>query len=474
MTVRVPSAGLQWPATSRPIRRPHSRSGTGTFCADVSAAALSLGAAAALHAVLNAAGDQSSARAVLVSLCLFGAALLMLAQQGHYVRRVPRWTVLRDLVAISAAGLLAECLVVAARAPADRLDTLAAAWIVFPGLVLLFRRAARHALSAAGLWEVRVVVVGTGERVDHATRALLSEPALGYRIAGVVGPRSLDDPAGPGVWRAQMEHHRSELLVLAPHPGDELGPALEALVRERVPFAVVPPPDRLPVHGLWRTSFLGSDTVLFTYRDNRAQTAARCLKLAFDVAAATVLLLVLAPVLVVIAALVMLDGGPVLYRHTRIGMGGRAFPCLKFRSMVPDGDVVLRQALARDPAVAREWRDTRKLRSDPRITRVGGYLRRTSLDELPQLLNVLRLEMSLVGPRPIVEAEIARYGADIAYYFETRPGLTGLWQVSGRSDTGYEQRVRLDTWYVKNWTIWHDLTILMKTIPAVLQRRGAV
>jgi undecaprenyl-phosphate galactose phosphotransferase len=117
---------------------------------------------------------------------------------------------------------------------------------------------------------------------------------------------------------------------------------------------------------------------------------------------------------------------------------------------------------------------TQKLRNDPRITWIGRLLRSTSLDELPQLLNVLRLEMSLVGPRPIVRSEVPRYAADITYYYETRPGLTGLWQVSGRSDTSYERRVQLDTWYVKNWTIWHDLAILAKTLPAVLKRRGAV
>jgi undecaprenyl-phosphate galactose phosphotransferase len=134
----------------------------------------------------------------------------------------------------------------------------------------------------------------------------------------------------------------------------------------------------------------------------------------------------------------------------------------------------LRRLLETDRQAAAEWMATQKLRNDPRITWIGRLLRSTSLDELPQLLNVLRLEMSLVGPRPIVRSEVPRYAADITYYYETRPGLTGLWQVSGRSDTSYERRVQLDTWYVKNWTIWHDLAILAKTLPAVLKRRGAV
>ncbi len=202
--------------------------------------------------------------------------------------------------------------------------------------------------------------------------------------------------------------------------------------------------------------------------------AARATKVVFDVVAAVIMLIVLTPVLLAISLLVALDGGPVLYAHTRIGAGGRKFHCLKFRSMAQDSDAVLRHLLQTDPAAAAEWAEKQKLRNDPRITWIGRLLRSTSLDELPQLFNVLRLEMSLVGPRPIVAAEVPRYRDAIAYYYEARPGLTGLWQISGRSDTGYAQRVALDTWYVKNWSMWHDVAILAKTVPAVLKRRGAI
>jgi UDP-galactose-lipid carrier transferase len=140
---------------------------------------------------------------------------------------------------------------------------------------------------------------------------------------------------------------------------------------------------------------------------------------------------------------------------------------------VTESDRVLEKLLFNDPVAAAEWAATQKLRNDPRITSVGRFLRLSSLDELPQLFNVLRGEMSLVGPRPIVQAEVARYGDEIEYYYETKPGLTGLWQVSGRSDTSYERRVRLDVWYVRNWTLWHDIAILLKTIPAVFLQRGA-
>ncbi len=185
------------------------------------------------------------------------------------------------------------------------------------------------------------------------------------------------------------------------------------------------------------------------------------------------LLALLAPLLLILTLLVRADGGPAFYRQCRIGAGGRIFECIKFRSMVRDADRVLQDLLDTDPSAAAEWAATHKLRNDARITRIGRFLRRWSLDELPQLFNVVRGEMSLVGPRPIVAAEIIRYGDAIEYYYAARPGLTGLWQVSGRSDMSYAQRVQLDAWYVRNWTLGHDIAILLKTIPAVFSRRGA-
>ncbi len=200
--------------------------------------------------------------------------------------------------------------------------------------------------------------------------------------------------------------------------------------------------------------------------------ARRC-KVAFDWLAAAAALVVVAPVLCAIAALVKLDGGPVLFGHLRIGRDGRAFRCLKFRSMVTDSEARLAALLHSDPEAAAEWHETMKLRRDPRITKVGRFLRASSLDELPQLFNILRLEMSLVGPRPIVAAEVARYGSSIAAYHSIRPGVTGLWQISGRSGTTYDERVRLDTFYAGNWSFWSDIKIIAKTVPAVLRSRGA-
>lgn len=161
------------------------------------------------------------------------------------------------------------------------------------------------------------------------------------------------------------------------------------------------------------------------------------------------------------------------FGHNRLGRNGKIFPCLKFRSMVMGGDKILQEYLENNPEAAEEWKATQKLVNDPRVTRIGKFLRSTSIDELPQLINVLRGDMSLVGPRPIVRDEIAHYSHDIDYYYRVRPGVTGLWQVSGRSDTTYAQRVQLDSWYVRNWSFWHDIVIILKTFPAVLKGSGA-
>lgn len=176
--------------------------------------------------------------------------------------------------------------------------------------------------------------------------------------------------------------------------------------------------------------------------------------------------------LTIAAAIAVLEGRPVLIRHKRVGKGGVPFGCLKFRTMVTDADTALARHLAADPEAMLEWHATHKLRNDPRITPIGKVLRETSLDELPQLLNILRGDMSLVGPRPIVAAEMPRYGAASVDYMAVRPGLTGLWQCSGRNDVSYDQRVLLDKQYVRTWSVRQDLLIMLRTVPAVVRSRG--
>ena len=197
------------------------------------------------------------------------------------------------------------------------------------------------------------------------------------------------------------------------------------------------------------------------------------LKRAFDLVAGLGLLVFFAPLLLILAAAVSRDGGPALFGHRRIGAGGQPFICWKFRSMVVDAEAALARTLASNPEARREWERDFKLRNDPRVTRLGRFLRKTSLDELPQLFSVITGEMSLIGPRPIVADEITRYGAGFSDYTACRPGLTGLWQVSGRNDVDYAERVAIDSRYARNWSFLGDLSILVRTIGVVLRRSGA-
>jgi len=193
-----------------------------------------------------------------------------------------------------------------------------------------------------------------------------------------------------------------------------------------------------------------------------------------DIALASFGIVLLCPLLLLcFAACLLASPGPALFGHRRIGFQGKYFRCFKFRTMVINGEQVLREYLAAHPEANAEWEATRKLRFDPRVTAIGSILRKTSLDELPQLFNVLRGEMSIVGPRPVTEDELARYSTSVGSYLACRPGITGLWQVSGRSGTTYRKRVAYDTYYARHWSMVLDVKIMIATIPALLDSDNA-
>ncbi|WP_286792585.1 sugar transferase [Marinobacter sp. Hex_13] len=199
----------------------------------------------------------------------------------------------------------------------------------------------------------------------------------------------------------------------------------------------------------------------------------RFLKRGFDIVGSSVLLIILAPAMFLIYILIRKDGPQVIFSHQRVGERGQLFGCLKFRTMVVNAQEVLAELLENDEAARKEWEKDFKLKFDPRITKIGAFLRKTSLDELPQLFNVLKGEMSLVGPRPVINEEMKRYGSNAGYYLSVRPGMTGLWQVSGRNDVSYSERVNLDIEYVTKWSFWGDVKILAMTVGVVLNKEGS-
>jgi Undecaprenyl-phosphate galactose phosphotransferase WbaP len=400
----------------------------------------------------------------------FAAIVLYLVAQGRYQDPMPFWTETRLVVYASFCAIGAETTfgMLTNDISASALPLIAL--LAFPVLATVVNRLAKHAFSLAGIWSFPVLVVSDG--ASAAEEALEADRSLGYRIVGRVDPDTvLAALNGSRLWSVLNRYSARRLLIVV--EGDRQRHVIECALRERIPFTLASAPYAFPAFPCRPTSLFSHDTMLLSFRDSLSRPIARVAKAFIDVIVAAVLLIVTSPLFLVLAIASRLDGGPTFFAHRRVGAGGRPFYCLKFRTMVVDADRVLNETLARDPVLAAEWAATRKLVDDPRVTRLGHFLRKTSLDELPQLINVLRLEMSLVGPRPIVESEIPFYGKDIALYYAIRPGLTGLWQVSGRSNTSYARRVQLDVWYVNNWTIWHDIVVLLKTIPAVFCRHGA-
>jgi len=450
--------------------------------ADVVALVAAALLAALVPATINAevAGSYAellaSSGQMRVSIMLGFGALLMLwfYSRGHYNRRPPFWIEVRHVVAGCTFALLSDgFLQFALKHDFSRL-WLVNSWALAVPALAACRYLARLLLRRLLLWEVPTLVIGSRLGLAEAQLLAQAEPGLGYSVAAVT---SLEALAGalPRSWAEECLACGAQMVILAADEGQlQTHRALVSrLGLERIPFICLRGLGGLPVASIDAHHIIGRETLLLAGQSQLLHPLGRAVKLTSDYAVALLLLALALPVLSLIAILVALDGGPILYAHFRVGAGGRTFQCLKFRTMVPGADRALEALLASDPDRQREWADGQKFSNDPRVTWVGRFARAFSLDELPQLFNVLRGEMSLVGPRPIHPDEIERFGSDIDYYFRVKPGITGLWQVSGRNDLPYFRRIELNTWYVKNWSLWLDTVILLKTIPTVLSRRGA-
>lgn len=341
---------------------------------------------------------------------------------------------------------------------------------------------ARRWLPLVPGWAYPVVVFGSASSAAETARGFQEHPELGFRAVAVVNVDGTVSESLPGmpVLRVPAEIARvceqtgAVRAVICP---DALhSPAVrEVLETQGAAFTHL-----YVVSDLEGLSSLGveprevGNSLALEVRRNLLLPSAQITKRVLDLAMAGTLTFLLLPVLAVLSLLVRFTSpGPVFYSQRRLGRGGREFSMWKFRTMRVDGDRILREHLARDAAARSEWDLNHKLRNDPRVTPVGNLLRRTSLDELPQLWNVIRGDMSLVGPRPIVREEVAKYGRFYRSYERVLPGLTGLWQVSGRSKTTYARRVELDAYYVRNWSPLVDLTLLVRTVKVVLRAEGA-
>jgi Undecaprenyl-phosphate galactose phosphotransferase WbaP len=349
-------------------------------------------------------------------------------------------------------------------------------------LLPLSRAVVRQLCANESWWGSPAVIFGAGPESQSIVSALLADPGLGLKPVAVVDDEVEDLPAVHGVpvmsgyeLAAALAGPKRFAYAVVTTPGVPNSHFLAAVERYGLTFShILVIPDLRELSSLWVSTrsvggMLGLEVCQQAFVPE-GQWPKRLLDLFLTIFGALFVL----PLIGLIALWIKRDSpGPIFYSQRRIGQGGKEFRAWKFRSMVQNADEVLHRYLESNPDLREEWEQNHKLRNDPRITRVGRFLRGASLDELPQLWNVLKGDMSLVGPRPIVDAEIVRYGSNFDLYTKVKSGLTGLWQVSGRNDTSYEERVKLDTFYVRNWSVWLDLCILFKTIGTVLLRKGA-
>ena len=350
--------------------------------------------------------------------------------------------------------------------------------------IILFRYILARTLIKLNILAIPVLLVGAGKTAELVDVHFSNMPLAMYKIVGFVDDNPKSDVLAnkyeclgkfSDAEAVIKKYNIPNVLVCA--PGLEprklvtLINKLQILV-EKVTF--VPELFGIPAANIQARGLMNEQTLILEVKNNLAQRRNRLFKRIFDITATVIGGILILPVIAIVAILIYLDSpGPIVFGHKRVGQGGKEFPCYKFRSMVPNAQEALEIYLKENPEAREEWERDFKLKDDPRVTKIGKFLRKTSLDELPQLWNVLIGDMSLVGPRPIVRAEVEKYGEYINDFYLVPPGITGVWQVSGRSDTTYEERVLMDSWYVHNWSVWIDIVYLVKTVLAVLKGKGA-
>ncbi|MFB2863348.1 undecaprenyl-phosphate galactose phosphotransferase WbaP [Aeromonas sp. MdU4] len=401
----------------------------------------------------------------------------------HYTYRKPFWNELKEIILILLFFAVIDLAVIAV----SKWDFSRYQWFFFWSLLLCLlptcRWLIKRKLIKQGYWQMPSLIVGCENNAKEALLAINSDKLLGFRVAAFVSPddacSSSPIPPVPLIVETpkgviEKFSHYKVFIALEYGQSDLRDEWLRYLSSHGMRnISVIPAMRGVPLYGTDVSHFFSHELMMLRVNNNLARLSSRVIKRVFDIVVSSILLFVLSPFFLYIGWKVSRDGASPLYGHERVGQYGCKFKCLKFRSMIINSKEVLEHLLSTDSNAKAEWDKDFKLRNDPRITPVGSFLRKTSLDELPQLLNVLRGEMSLVGPRPVIEEELERYGDDKSYYLMAKPGMTGLWQVSGRNDVDYSTRVYFDSWYVKNWGLWNDIAILFKTIGVVFKRDGA-
>ncbi|CAI1561753.1 undecaprenyl-phosphate galactose phosphotransferase WbaP [Serratia fonticola] len=400
----------------------------------------------------------------------------------HYTYRKPFWFELKEIIRTLVIFSVLDLALVAFSKWHFSRYIWGCTWIIAMVLVPVGRSLVKRILQRLDLWHKQTVIIGTGKNAKDAYAALQSERNLGFSIDFFVCSNTVAQSSFLGLptisntdlWKYVDPEVTQFVIALEFEENTLRDTWLKKLAKNNCrSVSVIPTLRGVPLYGTDMSFIFSHEVMILRVNNNLAKRTSRFIKRAFDIVGALSIMIVLSPVLLLLTLLVSKDGGSAIYGHERIGKDARKFKCLKFRSMVVNSQDVLTNLLASDIEARNEWERDFKLKNDPRITSIGKFIRKTSLDELPQLFNVLRGDMSLVGPRPVIEEELERYAGDVDYYLMAKPGMTGLWQVSGRNNVDYDTRVYFDAWYVKNWSLWNDIVILFKTVNVVLGRDGA-
>lgn len=413
--------------------------------------------------------------------------IILFWYQEQYIKRRPFWEDLLQIYRTISFLLLINLGLSFVLAKGSLKILIVSFWLSFAIVLPLMRIITKLLLHRMQLWQREVYILGVGESASNAFQLLIQNKMMGYRLNAFVriseqdkNTPSLTLASYPIISQQELikrlkKNQECEIIVALTQSelNQQIG-LINFLQHNALAVLVLPEITGLALYGAQIEHFFGNDQLVLRLNNNLARNVNAWIKRVFDLICVILGLIVLSPVFVVIGVIIKFTtGNKVFFKHQRIGRNGKPFYCIKFQTMYPNSAELLARILATDEQAREEWERDFKLKNDPRVTSIGKFLRKTSLDELPQLFNVLFGEMSLVGPRPIVSQEIERYADGFYYYQLVTPGITGLWQVSGRNDVDYSNRVRLDEWYVKNWSLWYDIVILAKTFGVVFKRSGA-
>lgn len=348
----------------------------------------------------------------------------------------------------------------------------------------VFRHLLGELLKRFPIMQEPVLLLGAGKTAEILLDRFSRDNCYSYRVIGILDDHpisrklpqrypvlgTLDDAAD--IIKKQGIH--TLILAVPGMPEPKLKKLLYSIQHLTDTVVFTPSLVGVPLGSVEISTLFVEQLTVIKSKNNLSRWYNRAVKLVFDMAVTAIGTILISPIFLALCICVAIDNkGKVIFAHQRVGRNGKLFYCYKFQTMVSNADKELENYLNKNPAAMAEWERNFKLVHDPRVTRLGAILRKTSLDELPQIFNVLKGDMSLVGPRPVVKEELPRYGDNQKEYLMVRPGITGMWQASGRSDTTYEERVAMDTWYVRNWSLWIDLKYLMRTMFCILNRRGA-